>query len=41
MIRAYAIGMGAATIALIMFPIYVITGAPLEGYLSDLAFVAS
>jgi hypothetical protein len=41
MIRAYAIGMGAATIALIMFPIFVITGAPLEGYLSDLAFVGS
>lgn len=41
MIRAYAIGMGAATIALIMFPIFVITGAPLNGYLSDLAFVGS
>lgn len=41
MIRAYAIGMGAATIALIMFPIFIITGAPLEGYVSDLAFVGS
>ena len=41
MIRAYAIGMGAATIALIMFPIFIITGAPLTGYVSDLAFVCS
>lgn len=41
MIRAYAIGMGAATISLIMFPIYLIRGAPLQGLLSDLAFVAS
>jgi hypothetical protein len=41
MIRAYAIGMGAATIALVMFPIYLITGAPLSGYASDIAFVGS
>ena len=41
MIRAYAIGMGAATIALIMFPIFIITCAPLTGYVSDLAFVGS
>ena len=41
MIRAYAIGMGAATIALIMFPIYIATGAPLTGLGADLAFVGS
>ncbi len=41
MIRAYAIGMGSATVSLIMFPIFVITGDPIEGYLSDLVFVAS
>lgn len=41
MIRAYAIGMGAATIAFIMFPIYIVTGEPLTGLASDLAFVGS
>lgn len=41
MIRAYAIGMGSATVAFLMFPIFVITGDPIEGYLSDLVFVAS
>lgn len=41
LIAALGLGLRAATIALIMFPIFVITGAPLEGYLSDLAFVGS
>ncbi len=41
MIRAYAIGMGAATIALIQFPIFIITGAPVEGIAADMLFVVS
>ena len=41
MIRAYAIGMGAATISFIMLPIYLITGKAVEGYASDLLFVLS
>ena len=41
MIRAYAIGMGAATVSLIMFPIFVATGEPPAGLLSDLVFVGS
>ena len=41
MIRAYAVGMGAATISFIMLPIYLITGKPVEGYAADLLFVAS
>ena len=41
MIRAYAIGMGAATISFIMLPIYLITGEPVEGYAADLLFVLS
>lgn len=39
MIRSYAIGMGTGTIALVMFPIYIITGAPLSGWVSDTVFV--
>jgi uncharacterized membrane protein len=39
MIRAYAIGMGGATVALAMFPIYLATGAPVTGITSDLVFV--
>ncbi|MFN3825427.1 MAG: DUF2306 domain-containing protein [Pseudorhodobacter sp.] len=39
MIRAYAIGMGGATVALVMFPIYLTTGAPVTGLTSDLVFV--
>ena len=31
MIRAYAIGMGQGTVALVMFPIYLITGVPPTG----------
>jgi hypothetical protein len=41
MIRAYAIGMGAATIAFIQLPIFLIRGKALEGYLADIAFVLS
>ncbi|WP_209428282.1 DUF2306 domain-containing protein [Pararhodobacter sp. SW119] len=40
MIRAYAIGMGGATVALVMFPIYLINGAPITGHASDLVFVS-
>lgn len=39
MIRAYVIGMGSGTVALVMFPIYLITGAPVTGLLSDMVFV--
>jgi len=39
MIRAYAIGMGGATVALVMFPLYLIRGAPVTGLMSDLVFV--
>jgi uncharacterized membrane protein len=38
MIRAYAIGMGGATVALVMFPIYLATGEPVTGLMSDLVF---
>ena len=41
MIRAYAVGMGPATISFLMLPIFLITGEPLEGYIADLLFVAS
>lgn len=41
MIRAYAIGMGAATIAFIQLPIFLIRGKALEGYVADIAFVLS
>jgi hypothetical protein len=40
-IRAYAIGMGSATVSFILFPIYIITGEPPNGLAADLAFVAS
>ena len=39
MIRAYAIGMGTGTVALIMFPIYLITGKPPTGLASDIVVV--
>lgn len=39
MIRAYAIGMGSGTVALVMFPIYIATGQPITGLLSDIVFV--
>jgi len=38
-IRAYAIGMGAGTVALVFFPIYLVTGAPPIGLASDVIFV--
>jgi uncharacterized membrane protein len=39
MIRAYAIGTGSGTVAPVMFPIYLITGAPPTGLASDIAVV--
>jgi len=39
MIRAYGIGMGSGTVALVMFPIYIVTGAPITGLLSEVVFV--
>lgn len=41
MIRAYAVGMGAATISFIMLPIFLITGNAVEGYAADMLFVLS
>ncbi len=41
MIRAYAIGVGQSLIAFILFPIYLITGEPPVGLLSDLTVVIS
>lgn len=40
-IRAYAIGMGLGAVALVFFPIYVVTGQPPSGLASDLLFVGS
>ncbi len=39
MIRAYVIGMGQGTVALVMFPIYLITGEPPMGLASDIVVV--
>ena len=39
MIRAYAIDMGTGTAALVMFPIYLITGEPIMGLDSNVVFV--
>lgn len=39
MIRAYALGMGTGTAALIMFPIYLFTGNPPAGLASDIVVV--
>lgn len=41
MIRAYAVGMGSATISFIMLPIFLITGKAVQGYGADMLFVAS
>lgn len=41
MIRAYAIGMGSGTVALVMFPIYLITGEPPMGLASDVVVVGT
>jgi uncharacterized membrane protein len=40
-IRAYAVGMGLGTVALVFFPIYIVTGKPPIGLASDILFVAS
>lgn len=39
MIRAYAIGMGTGPVALVLFPIYLITGQPPTGLASDVVVV--
>jgi len=39
MIRAYAIGMGTGPVALVMFPLYLITGEPPTGLASDVLVV--
>jgi uncharacterized membrane protein len=36
MIRTYAIGMGSGTVALVFFPIYLVTGTPPNGLSADL-----
>ena len=41
MIRAYAIGMGTGAVALVFFPIYIVTGQAPTGLASDVIFVAS
>lgn len=40
-IRAYAVGMGLGTVALVFIPIYIVTGQPPIGLTSDILFVAS
>jgi uncharacterized membrane protein len=39
MIRAYGIGMGQGTVALVMFPVYLITGEPPMGLATDIVVV--
>ena len=39
MVRAYVMGMGTGPVALVMFPIYLITGKPLQGLMSDVVVV--
>lgn len=39
MIRAYAIGMGSGTVALVFFPIFAITGTPPSGLAADLVVI--
>lgn len=41
MIRAYAIGIGATAVTMVFFPIYVITGEPPTGLVSDIVFLGS
>ncbi|MFN4202807.1 MAG: DUF2306 domain-containing protein [Tabrizicola sp.] len=41
MIRAYATGMGLATVSLVFFPIYLVTGQAPMGLASDILFVGS
>lgn len=40
-IRAYAVGMGLGTVALVYIPIYIVTGQPPIGPMSDILFVVS
>lgn len=40
-IRAFAFGMGLGTVALMFFPIYLVTGAPPKGLASDILFAVS
>lgn len=40
-IRAYAIGMGAGSVSIVLFPVYIIKGAPIDGLLTDIVFVSS
>ncbi|MGN6151279.1 MAG: DUF2306 domain-containing protein [Lysobacteraceae bacterium] len=40
-IRAYAVGMGLGTVALAYIPLYLVTGQPPIGLLSDVLFVVS
>lgn len=41
MIRAYAVGMGQSLVAVVLFPVYLITGEPPLGLMADLVVVAS
>lgn len=41
MIRAYAFGMGATLVSVVFLPIFIITGQPPMGLLSDVAFIGS
>lgn len=41
MIRAYAIGIGATAVTMVFFPIYLITGEPPKGLVSDIAFLGA
>lgn len=40
-IRAYAVGMGLGTVALVFIPLYIVTGQPPFGLLSDILFVVT
>ena len=41
MIRAYAIGMGTGPVGLVLFPLYLVTGEPPTGVLTDLVVVGT
>lgn len=41
MIRAYAIGIGATAVTMVFFPIYIITGSPPVGVVSDMIFLGA
>lgn len=40
-IRAYAVGMGLGTVALVFIPLYIVTGQPPIGLTSDILFVVT